>query len=114
MADQFLTFHAANGEDVLSFALGIPQRRRVRPQAGAQDQVRLCASRRFLLFVVFHIVEGKTADRSARLLRYVAIAEGRVADRARRPPPTGVEGGALRGYSMTDRFSAEDLPFCPG
>ncbi len=43
-----------------------------------------------------------------------AIVEGRVADGERRPPPTGVGRGALRGYSMTDRFSAADLPFFPG
>ncbi len=43
-----------------------------------------------------------------------AILEGRVADGERRPPSTGVGRGALRGYSMTDRFSAEDLPFFPG
>ena len=34
--------------------------------------------------------------------------------RTGRPPPTGVGGGAWHGYSMIDRFSAEDLPFCPG
>ncbi len=42
-----------------------------------------------------------------------AIVEGRVTDGERRPPPTGAGGGALRGYSMTDRFSAADLPCCP-
>ncbi len=87
----------------------MPQHRRVRPQAGAQGQLRLGTSRRFILFVVLNVVEGKMADRSARLRRSVTIAEGQW-----RPPPTGVGSGALRDYSMTDRFSAEDLPFFPG
>ena len=44
------------------------------------ELIQVGASRRFLLFVVFHVVEGKTADRSLRLLRYVGIVEGRIAD----------------------------------
>ena len=43
----------------------------------------------------------------------VTIVASRVAGDARRPPPTGVGGGAWRRYSTMDKFSAEDLPFCP-
>jgi hypothetical protein len=51
-------------------------------------------------------------DPTNRSARIVASPHSNPVEQAVRPQPE-LEAAPWRGYSMTDRFSAEDLPFCP-